>query len=371
MSAELRASRVWPIVRNLMIAALVIVALVLVMMWLMGVFKAKIHPTEVPEAARPIGDALLVPVDKIRVPMEESAAGTVQAVHESSLGSKLLAKVTAVHIKAGQAVTNGMVLIELDDADLKARQQQAAAAVEAAKAKRDQARIEYERIQRLVQQGAAARLEQDQTTNALKAAEAALAQAQQSLAEADAILGYARIRSPLDGLVVDKKVEVGDTVQPGQVLVTLYDPTRMQLVARVRESLAQRLQVGKLIPVRIDTLDLQCHGLISEIVPEAESASRTFSVKVTGPCPPGVYSGMFGRLMIPLDEAEVLVIPRPAVRQVGQMTVVEVAEGGFLHRRAVQLGRTFDGKVEVLSGLAEGERVAVPALATRPATQGA
>ena len=371
MTAELRPSRTWPIVRNLMTAALVLAALVLVMMWLMGLFKPKIRSAEVPEAARPIGDTLLVPVDKISVPLEESAAGTVQAVHETSLGSKLLAKVTAVHIKAGQEVTKGMVLIELDDADLKARQQQAAAAVEAAKAKRDQAKIEYERVQRLVQQGAAARLEQDQTTNALKAAEAALTQAQQSLAETDAILAYARIRSPLDGLVVDKKVEVGDMVQPGQVLLTLYDPTRMQIVARVRESLAQRLQVGKLIPVRIDALNLQCHGLISEIVPEAESASRTFSVKVTGPCPPGVYSGMFGRLMIPLGEAEVLAIPRAAVRHVGQLTTVEVAEKGFLHRRAVQLGRTFDSKVEVLTGLAEGERVAVPAQATQLATQGA
>jgi RND family efflux transporter MFP subunit len=307
----------------------------------------------------------------VRVPQEESAVGTIQAVHETSLGSKLLAKVTAVHVKAGQPVTKGKVLIELDDADLKARRQQAAAAVEAARARRDQARIEYDRVQRLIQQGAATRLEQDQVANLLKAAEATLQQAQQGLAEADTIFGYAKIVSPLDGLVVDKKVEVGDTVQPGQPLVKLYDPTRMQIVARVRESLAQRLQVGKLIPVQIDALDLKCHGLISEIVPEADSTSRTFSVKVTGPCPPGVYAGMFARLMIPIDELEMLVIPSDAVRRIGQVTTVEVAEQGVLRRRSVQLGRDVDGKVQVLSGLREGEQVAVPVPASQAVAKGA
>jgi multidrug efflux pump subunit AcrA (membrane-fusion protein) len=135
----------------------------------------------------------------------------------------------------------------------------------------------------------------------------------------------------------------------------------MQLVASVRESLTRRLEVGESIGVRVEALDKTCDGTISEIVPEAESASRTFSVKVTGPCPAGVYSGMFGRLLIPLDEEPVLVIPRSTVRRVGQLDVVEVADGGVLRRRAVQLGRQFGEDVEVLSGLREGEQVLLPA----------
>jgi len=170
---------------------------------------------------------------------------------------------------------------------------------------------------------------------------------------------------------VDKKIEVGDTARPGQVLATVYDPTRMQLVARVRESLTRRLVVGRTIPVRIDALDLDCHGQISEIVPEAEARSRTFSIKVTGPCPPGVYSGMFGRLMIPLDDAEVLVIPHRAVRRIGQLDIVEVADNGVLQRRAVQLGRSFGRRVQILSGLQEGEQVAVVGPAARSSASGA
>ena len=63
-------------------------------------------------------------------------------------------------------------------------------------------------------------------------------------------------------------------------------------------------------------------------MPEAQAESRSFQVKVTGPCPPGVYTGMFGRIFIPLEEEEVLVVPRQAVRQVGQLEEVDVVEDG-------------------------------------------
>jgi len=173
-------------------------------------------------------------------------------------------------------------------------------------------------------------------------------------------LDCATIRSPIDGTVIDKKVDVGDMVSPGQILVTLFDPKRMQLVASVRESLTHQLQIGQGIGVRVEGLNKQCSGTVSEIVPEAQSASRSFQVKVTGPCPPGVYSGMFGRILIPLQEEEVLVIPRRAVRNVGQLELVDVVENRRPVQRAIRTGRTFDENVEVLSGLREGEQVVLP-----------
>jgi RND family efflux transporter MFP subunit len=165
----------------------------------------------------------------------------------------------------------------------------------------------------------------------------------------------------MDGVVIDKQVDVGDTVTPGQVLVTIFDPTRMQLVASVRESLALQLQTGQDLEVVIQGLDKQCRGTISEIVPEAKTASRTFQVKVTGPCPDGIYSGMFGRILIPLAEEEILVIPRMAVRNIGQLELVDIVEGDRVSRRAIRTGRTLDDDVEVLSGLREGERIVATA----------
>jgi RND family efflux transporter MFP subunit len=172
----------------------------------------------------------------------------------------------------------------------------------------------------------------------------------------------------MDGVVVDKKVDEGDMVQPGQVLLTLYDPTKMQLVANVRESLAEQLKVGQNINVFVEALSLRCQGEVSEIVPQAQRASRSFEVKVTGPCPPGVYAGMFGRMRIPLGKKQVLVIPRDAVRSVGQLNMVRVAKDGRLLRRAVQLGQEIDEKVQVLAGLKPGEQVATHyGTATQPA----
>jgi membrane fusion protein (multidrug efflux system) len=158
-------------------------------------------------------------------------------------------------------------------------------------------------------------------------------------------------------VVIDKRVEVGDTVTPGQVLLTLYDPARMQMVVSVRESLAQRLQVGQKVRGRLDALGHDCEATVSEIVPEAQAASRSFTVKVTGPCPPGVYSGMFGRIDIPLEEEELLVVPAAAITRVGQLEMVDVVAEGTIERRSVQLGRRLEDHYEVLAGLTAGERV--------------
>ena len=195
--------------------------------------------------------------------------------------------------------------------------------------------------------------------SAFKSADAELRRATESINEIQATLEWATIRSPIQGIVIDKKVAVGDMVTPGQMLATLFDPLRMQLVASVRESLARRLKVGQTIEVQIDSFHKQSQGTISEIVPEAQVASRAFQVKVTGPCPAGVYTGMFGRLMIPLDAEPVLVLPRQAVRSVGQLELVDAVVQGCLNRRTVRTGRVFSDDVEVLSGLQEGEQVVI------------
>jgi RND family efflux transporter MFP subunit len=336
---------------------------VLLMIWLAGGFHPKIDdgpgPPVVPAASdRTLpASARTVAARVLQMPRIETAVGTVRAVHEAAVASKLLAKVIEVNVTAGKPVKANDVLIRLDDADLRARAEQAEAMVRSAESQRGQARIEFDRIEELARKGAASKIELDRVSSALATAEAELQRAEQAATEAQTVLSYATVRAPMDGVVIDKRVEAGDTVTPGQILLTLFDPTRMQLVASVRESLTHRLKVGQTIGVRIDSLTHTCDGRVSEIVPEAESASRTFAVKVTGPCPPGVYSGMFGRLLIPLDDESVLVIPNEAVRRVGQLELIDVVDGARVHRRAVKLGRSFGDDVEVLSGLRAGEQV--------------
>ena len=238
-----------------------------------------------------------------------------------------------------------------------------------------QAAADEKRYAQLVKSRTVSQQQYDNTVTALQSAEANLRRAQAAVNEVQATLDWATIRSPIDGTVIDKKVDVGDMVTPGQLLVTLFDPKHMQLVASVRESLTHRLQVGQSIGVQVEGLDKQCSGTISEIVPEAQSASRTFQVKVTGPCPTGIYSGMFGRILIPLDEEAGAGHSAQAVREVGQLELVEVVENGHASRRAIRTGRALsedevkmfaellEGEpyVMVLSGLSEGEQVVLPA----------
>ena len=342
------------------------VGVIVLMLWLAGKFSPKV-PTKSTTDRSQASDIAgrLAPVRLIRLPLSESAVGTIRAVHETSLGSKLLARVVEVNLKAGQKVQTGDVLVRLDDSDLRARLQQAKAAMASAEAVHTQSVADEKRYAQLVKSRTVSQQDYDKSVMTLRSAEADLLRARENINEAQATLDWATIRSPIDGTVIDKKVDVGDMVTPGQMLVTLFDPEHMQLVASVRESLTRRLQVGQRIGVQIEGLNKQCSGTISEIVPEAQSVSRSFQVKVTGPCPVGIYSGMFGRILIPLQEEQVLVIPRQAVREVGQLELVEVVENGQMSRRTIRTGRTFDDDVEVLSGLREGEQVVLAAASDR------
>ncbi len=293
------------------VALLLVAGVGMLLLWLAGKFAPKV-PMEsgAPAAHQQPPAGRVVSVRSVSVPLSETAVGTIRAVHETSIGSKLLARVVEVNLKAGQKVRRGDVLVRLDDTDLQARLKQAQAAVAAAEAAHAQAEADATRYAKLFKASAVSQQEYERATTALKSTDAELRRAREAINEVQATLDLATMRSPMDGIVIDKQVDVGDMVSPGQTLATLLDPGEMQLVASVRESLAHRLRIGQRIDVQIEDINKQCTGTVSEIVPEAEAASRAFQVKVTGPCPAGVYSGMFGRLLIPLDDEQVLVVPR-------------------------------------------------------------
>lgn len=331
--------------------------LTLLMLVLSGYFTPKV-PSERPAPTRaPVPAGELGEVRLVRRPRVETAIGTVRAVHEAAVAAKILARVVDVKVKAGQTVQQGELLVQLDDADLQARWQQMQAAQTSAEATAERAVVDHERARKLVEKNVISRAEFDQAVASLKVAQAEVQRSRQAVEEAKVLLAFASIRSPLTGVVVEKNVEPGDTATPGQVLVTLFEPERMQMVTTVRESLALRLKVGDQVPARLDALGHECLATVSEIVPRAESSSRSFTVKVTGPCPPGAYSGMFGRISIPLDDEEVLTVPAAAVVRVGQLEMVDVVRDEQATRRAVRIGRPLDKAFEVLAGLRAGDRV--------------
>ncbi|MCB9886401.1 MAG: efflux RND transporter periplasmic adaptor subunit [Planctomycetes bacterium] len=336
-----------------------VVAMVLMLAWLMGAFGDRTPPGPSRHEVRRAGPGPRYTVADVEVPRFETAVGTVRAVRETSVAARVLGRVQRLTIeRAGQAVQQGEVLVELEASDLLALADQARAALLVAETRRDKARLDRDRSEALVQQGAAApeRLDTDRAT--FRAAEAEVERARQSVTGAESALAFATVRAPISGIVVDKLVNQGDILQPGQAICTLYDPTRLQLVAVVREELAGRLEVGQRVSVTLDALGKDCEGQVAEIVPAAQAQSRAFEVKVTGPCQEGVVTGMFGRLRVPLGTRRERRVPAAAVQQVGQLDFVYVVGADdALERRFVRTGRRGDDHVEVLAGLAAGEVV--------------
>lgn len=338
-----------------------IAAMVLLLAWLMGAFHRRVPPGEGRRepAPPPAGERLTVQMTS--VPRTATAVGTIRASQETVVASRILGRIETLNIeRAGQPVAQGDVLVVIEASDLRAMADAARATLTVAETRRDKAKIDLDRTTSLVEQQVAAkdRLENDKAAYAATVAE--VEQARQRVGAAESALAFATVRAPITGIVVDKHVHTGDIVQPGQPICTIYDPTRLQLVATVREELAGRLQVGQSVDVTLDALGKQCEGTVSEIVPTAQTLSRSFEVKVTGPCQPGIVTGMFGRLHIPLDRQDELLVPARAVASIGQLDFVTVIAGDRAERRFVRTGRHDAARIEISSGLRAGEVVLVP-----------
>lgn len=332
----------------------------LLLMSFAGYFHTKVEEQTSSRLREIPAGAKFAVVKEITQPRYESAIGAIKPVHEANVASKILARVLEVNVTAGKKVTAGDILVKLSDDEQRSRVQQAEADRDSMVAELQLAKIEIARAQQLIASKSISQAEFDTASTRVQTTQSGVDRANRAVEEAKVYLDFATIVAPFSGIIVDKAVQPGDTVSPGQTLLSLYDPSHMQLVANVRESLALKLKVGQQLPARMEALGYECLATVSEVVPKADVSSRSFEVKVTGPCPPGVYSGMFGRIMLPLEDEQLLLIPAESIQRVGQLTFVQVLIDGELARRSVQLGRKFEDQVEILTGLKAGEQVLIP-----------
>jgi len=313
------------------------------------------------------------------------AVGTVRPRTEASIEAQVTAQVLDVKVSPGNTVTKGQQLITLDSRQLKSRINQAQQALESAVAGKKQAQqaiaaaraafnhaeADYQRTQKYFKSQAAtaqelersestylqAQAEAERAREGLTAAEARMRQADAVVKESKIALSYSQIKAPEAGVVLQRFVEPGDLALPGRPLLTLRTTGALRLEAYVREGLIAQVSPGKRLQVDLDTLNQTVDATVEEIIPYADPQTRTFLVKAALPALNGLYPGMFGKLLIPVQEHRVVLVPQAAIRRVGQLELVYVQEHDAWHSRYIKTGQRLDAKVEVLSGLKGDETI--------------
>ncbi|MDD5642481.1 MAG: efflux RND transporter periplasmic adaptor subunit, partial [Syntrophales bacterium] len=277
------------------------------------------------------------------IPQELEVLGTVISKSLAQVSSQVPGRVAKIWVEAGTRVKPGDPLVSLAAREFQARLSQAQAQLK-------QAAADYKRFQFLLKEGAVSPQE-------FGAMEARFKTAKAQVAEAATMTGYTVVKAPTAGVVAARQAAVGDVAQPGQVLVTLYNPALLQIEGEVNDSYREQFKLGEMARVTVPAVQFQADLSLTEIFPISAPGSRTFKVRTQMISGPKLTPGMFARLKLPLGPGRGLLIPQSAVQTVGQLTMVKVVQDKVAELRQVKLGRTVGDKVEVLAGLQAGDKI--------------
>lgn len=336
----------------------------------------------------------VVPARQGEVVLRVRGPGAVQARTAVTLAARVASTVTVVSVDVGDKVQAGQVLVVLDDrepvarlAAVKGQQTAVARNIEAARAAVDKAQAELElarsrqrRDAELNQQGFVSQAVVDASTATLRSAVAGLDAARASLAAreadassvanearvADVTLNHTRIASPIDGVVIQRLAEPGNTVLAGSPLLKLVDPATLWVATRVDESVVARVAPGQQAQIRLrsgETLP----GRVARIASQSDAATRELDVHVAFDAPPARFA-IDQEADVSIDtgtQVGVLVPTTALVKDRSGQTGVLVIEDGRARFRAVTAGPADAGQVQVTQGLAAGEPVVADATGVR------
>ncbi len=349
-----------PVLKKAALALGGFLALVLLLLYSQGTIGGdKVPPGNVAPGAQTVPEGRAVAVAKEEVEEYLEWPGTVRSKTSAQVAAKLMARVLEVRAKAGDPVKAGDALAVLDDRDVRARVEQARSALAAAEAQAVQAEADYARVKGLFEKEAATQRDLEAAEARAKSVRAQVTQARSAVKEAEVMLGETILRAPFDGVVAERFADPGDTAVPGKPLFLVHDPSQLRLEAQVPESCASKASVGMKVRARIDSLDRDVMARMEEISPVADPQSRTFLIKAALPPEKALRPGTFGRFLQTCGKKTALLIPAGAVTRSGQLEMVRVLENGEARTRHVKTGKAHGERVEILSGLREGEKVLV------------
>ena len=325
------------------------------------------------------------------VPRETTAEalGTVRARTTAAVAPQVMGRLTGVAVSEGSVVAAGALLATIDDTTVRAQLSSAEGAVAEAEAAREEvdraisqaeaakalAEKTFDRFRKLLEGKVVTPQEFDEVemrrTVAVKDLERAqqkrtqvsakIAQARGQAAAARAMLSWTRVTAPFAGVIVEKRADAGSMAVPGVPLFVLEDPRRHRIEASVSETYLPFLKKGTPVQGILDAdPGKPFSAVLTEIVPAIDPASRTFTVKAD--LPSGrARSGQSGKVRFAAGKGTVLAVPKRAITRAGGSDGVFTI--GFRDNVArlsmITLGAEFDDRVEVLSGIEDGARVAL------------
>jgi HlyD family secretion protein len=324
--------------------------------------------------------------------------GTVQARVPVTLAARVSATVVRVHADVGDAVRAGQPMITLDDRDLTARRavvdgqrqamlrnvEGARAALAKAQAELELARTRQQRDEQLLARGFVSQAVLDGSSAAARGAEAGVEAARATLSAreadvrtlaqegryADAVLSYARVEAPMDGVVIQRLVEPGTTVAPGVPLMKLVDPSTLWVATRVDESVVARVEPSQPASIRLRSGET-VRGRVARIARQSDAATRELDVHVSFEAPPRRFAiDQEAEVTIEVGEDRGWTVPLAALlRDRAGLQGVLVIEDGRARFRPVRTAGADASSVIVVRGLEGGERVAATAEGLKAGTR--
>jgi RND family efflux transporter MFP subunit len=345
----------------------------------------KIEPGTTKRANKKVVKVSVAVVREVKQPFIYEAVGTVEARTSSTLSSKLMGTVTSVHVREGDVVKSGDLLVVIDKrqvtaelrkaeatfAEAKRAEASARSAQASAKAGFEFAKATYNRYLKLREEESASRQEFDKNEARYRQAEASFSQAvamvdaarhrvqqaQAAVAVATVEKKDAWVRAPYDGKVTAKMIDVGDLASPGTPLINLEKQGVYCVVFVLPEKHFPFVYLKQKVKVKTPSLqEKTLEGVIDRIDPSTDRKSRSFRVRAMLPEDNAVRSGMFAKVEIPVGEVGKLMIPSTAVKYEGQLTGIYLIDAyQIAHFRLIRVGKTFGDKIEVVSGLKDGD----------------
>lgn len=291
------------------------------------------------------------------------ADAVIEAVRQATVSAQIAGNVVQFHVDAGDRVKRGQVLARIDTRDADAQVSAGRAGVAQAEAQLNQARVSYERTQNLIKQGFVSQAALDKADADLKTAQAALASAVAGNTQALTSRSHAELRAPIDGVVSQRLLELGELAAPGKPVLMLHDPSQLRAVGAVPQFMLSQVAAATRAEVELPSLGATLTARRVTVLPAADARllSTVVRAELGADVPVGVVPGTAAKIVLSIGQAKKLVMPAQAVLRRGELTAAYVVGADSRPQlRQIRVGEAVaDGQVEVLAGLVDGERVAL------------